>query len=86
MSQCNCDDTNCRTCKPTAHDMYIEFLDRVITIGKNNDNNDKNSGADKQDIKEKSSSASVGKSVLFYAFAHSYYVCLICVNLNNCQK
>lgn len=66
MSQCNCNDPNCRTCKPTAHDMYIEFLDRVITIGRNNDNNndnDKNNDAVKQDIEEKSSSASVGKLV-----------------------
>ncbi|XP_052074688.1 uncharacterized protein LOC127712354 [Mytilus californianus] len=66
MSQCRCDDPNCRTCKPTAHDMYIEFLDRVITIGRNNNNNnnDKDNDADKQNIGEKSSSAIVDLNIL----------------------
>ncbi|XP_063397403.1 uncharacterized protein LOC134681688 [Mytilus trossulus] len=61
MSQCNCNNPTCRTCIPTSHDMYIEFLDRVITIGRNNDNNN---DAVKQDIEEKSSSASVDLNIL----------------------
>lgn len=64
MSQCNCNYPNCRTCIPTSHDMYIEFLDRVIAIsGNNNNDNDKNNDAEKENIKDKSSSASVGKYV-----------------------
>ncbi|VDI49003.1 Hypothetical predicted protein [Mytilus galloprovincialis] len=49
----------CKTCKVTAHQMYLDFLDRVILIG-NNNNNNKNE--DKNE--EETSSASVDLNIL----------------------
>lgn len=60
MSQCSCDDPNCRICKPTAHDMYIDLLKSVITTIGDNDNNDEN---DNKSNQEDVSSSSVGKCV-----------------------
>ncbi|CAG2207414.1 unnamed protein product [Mytilus edulis] len=50
----------CKTCKVTAHQMYIDFLDRVILIANNNNKNNKNE--DKNE--EETSSASVDLNIL----------------------
>lgn len=57
----------CKTCKVTAHQMYIDFLDRVILIA-NNNNNKNNKNEDKNE--EDTSSASVGK-YLCYCLEHN---------------
>lgn len=31
----------CKTCKVTAHEMYLDFLDRVVLIGNNDNKNNK---------------------------------------------
>ncbi|VDI66694.1 Hypothetical predicted protein [Mytilus galloprovincialis] len=62
MSKCSCDNSTCRPCIPTSHDMYLEFLDRIIAIGSinnynyKNNNNDKYDEDNKKNIEEESSS------------------------------
>ncbi|XP_052074680.1 uncharacterized protein LOC127712352 isoform X1 [Mytilus californianus] len=51
----------CKTCKVTAHQMYLDFLDRVILIA-NNNNNKNNKDDDKNE--EETSSASVDLNIL----------------------
>lgn len=59
MSKCSCDNTTCRPCIPTSHDMYLEFLDRIIAIGSINNYKTNGNNNDNEDIEEESSS--VGK-------------------------
>ncbi|CAC5397013.1 unnamed protein product [Mytilus coruscus] len=50
----------CKTCKVTTHQMYLDFLDRVILIANNNDKNNKN----EDNNEEETSSASVDLNIL----------------------